>query len=185
MNIQSSQNATLPLRPLPKPDRAQTHLGTMEQDTRDQQIESCRGIERPVEGQRTLLSTTNGDVNDWILVQRHDVPSSSVPTSSETTSNKGAGPELTATNIQLFDELYKSSTCSSGDRHLCYRRPECLDDVVEKHGSPARRCSIGSGELLGPWAPMNAGSYESDVRCIGDWATSATGDVYTGLIWDF
>ncbi|POR31246.1 Uncharacterized protein TPAR_08550 [Tolypocladium paradoxum] len=180
MNMQSSQKTTLPLRPPPRPERAR--------NARDDQLSDSRGgIERPVGAQRTLLSTTNGLVNDWIFVQRHDVPSSSVPTCSDTTSIKGVGPELTATNIQLHDELYKSSTCSSGDIRLCYRRcPACHDDVVEKHKSPARRCSKGSGEHhLGPWAPMNAGSYESDVRCIGDWATSATGDAYTGLTWDF
>ncbi|KAJ6446021.1 Ammonium transporter [Purpureocillium lavendulum] len=132
----------------------------------------------------TRASIRRGDdANDWTLVHHHDARTpTSVPTTSDTASTQGVGPELNAVNMQLHDELNKSASCFSGDRTACHRRcRQCLEGNDDEHrGMPQYEqynhyTAMGDDDgALQNWAPV---PYNNDAsyKYMGCWMDNAVG----------
>ncbi|KAK4093349.1 hypothetical protein Purlil1_2506 [Purpureocillium lilacinum] len=131
------------------------------------------------------------DASDWTFVQRHEVGTASIPTTSDTASIQGVGPELNASNMQLHDEMNKTASWSTGDRTACHRRcRQCLEGSDDEHRLTSHRtycASMGADEsALHMWAPV---PYDTDVSYMGTWTNDVdvgvyNGDIYAGLTQD-
>lgn len=151
-----------PLRPLPKPEPR------FAPDAQGGSLYQLVDAEMPAVE----------DANDWIVVQRYEAPGSSVPSCSDTASAPRACPGPSAATVQPRGELDKTSkACSAGD------------GGAKEPRSPATGRSVGGDSHglhhgLGPWAPVNAGSYDSDVLGIGVWAMDVVGQTYAECLAD-
>ncbi|KAF5125509.1 hypothetical protein E5D57_010197 [Metarhizium anisopliae] len=115
------------------------------------------------------------DSTDWVMVQTDGAPQSNC---SDDLHSYGPAQELTATNVQLFDNSNSTSAsiCAAGDndgRRRCHRRrPKYRRGSAKTNASVATREShqTENEQHLDPWAPISVDSYEFDVFAVGAWA---------------
>ncbi|KHO00019.1 uncharacterized protein MAM_01942 [Metarhizium album ARSEF 1941] len=119
------------------------------------------------------------DSTDWVMVQTASAAQYNC-SEDETCSHK-PGQQLTATNVQRFDNPGNSPVgmYASGDndgRRRCRRRcSDCQECSAETNVSIATQehHQAEISQLLGPWAPVSVDSCESDVFAVGAWAMEA------------
>ncbi|UNI14878.1 hypothetical protein JDV02_001460 [Purpureocillium takamizusanense] len=183
--------AALPV-PARRPSKQQDHHHTSKRKDRRRTAANPAATESRARGLPTQASPARGDVsNDWTFVQRQEDGAASIPTTSDTTSIQGVGPELNASNIQLHDELNKTISWSSGDRMACRRRcRQCLEGSDDEHRNVGHHTYYdnmhGDGSALHMWAPV---PYDTDVAYMGTWTSDVdvgvyNDDIYAGLTQD-